>query len=160
MQGIAQRHQVGRQGRAKTQYFLALGMFETEHMGVQRLPSERRERGTGALGQADGLGLEARAVGVVTEQWMTRMGEVYPNLVGAPGLKPAGQKAGHRLAITPLICSKISQWVTASRPSWRIAWLSRAWGWRPIGASIVPLGRSGMPQTNARYSRSRSPVRP
>src|SRR5260370_40575740 len=48
-----------------------------------------------------GFGLEMRAIDAVAEQRMADMGEMHPDLMGAPGLELAGQERRDRLAVAP-----------------------------------------------------------
>ena len=75
------------------------GVREAEQIGVQRLPAERFQRSPRRLRQQRRLGLEARAIDVVTEQRMPNMGEMHPDLMGPAGLQSAGQEARDRLAV-------------------------------------------------------------
>src|SRR5262249_61006470 len=65
---------------------------------MQGLSAKGVERGSGVLAELRSLGLEAAAVDVVTEQGVPDRGEVNADLVGAPGLEPAGDEACHRRA--------------------------------------------------------------
>src|SRR4030081_1623112 len=49
-----------------------------------------------------GLGFEMRAIDAVAQQRMTDMGEVHPDLMGAAGLKLAGEQRRHRFAVAPV----------------------------------------------------------
>src|SRR5260370_42177315 len=49
-----------------------------------------------------GLGFEMRAIDAVAQQRMADMGEVHPDLMGAPGLELAGQERRDRLALAPV----------------------------------------------------------
>jgi len=76
------------------------------------------------------------------------MGEVDPDLMRPPGLELAGQQRGDRLAVAAGKALLHLEMVTASRPPCAPPFLA-AWGWRSIGASMVPWGRFGTPQANA-----------
>src|SRR5262245_51952358 len=75
-------------------------MFDIEEIGMQGLSAKGLEGGSGGGREVIRLGLEARPVDVVAEQGMANRGQVDPNLMGAAGLQPAGQKAGDGLAIS------------------------------------------------------------
>src|SRR5262249_34198922 len=70
---------------------------------MQSLSAKGGKRGSGVLGELASLGLEAAAVDGVAEQRMPDRGEVDADLVGAPGLEPAGEKARHRRAIAAAV---------------------------------------------------------
>ena len=84
---------------------------------------------------------------------------MHADLVRAAGLQPAGDQARDRLAVAP--AKRSQQLPMRDRRRGRPAHgrLSRACGWRSSGASIVPCGRAGAPQTRARYPRSSGPSR-
>ena len=61
------------------------------------------EGGQGCLrlrAEVAGLGLEVGAVDGIAQQGMPDMGEVHPDLMGAPGLELAGEQRGDRLLVT------------------------------------------------------------
>ncbi len=71
---------------------------------------------------------------------MADMGQMDADLVGAAGFQPAGEQARHRLAVGAGIA--LQHLPMGDRPRGRpsrTAILSRACGWRPSGASTVPL---------------------
>src|SRR6516164_11009954 len=70
---------------------------------MQSLSAKGGERGSGVVAELSSLGLEAAAIDVVAEQGMADRGEVDADLVGAPGLEPAGDEARHRRAIAAAI---------------------------------------------------------
>src|SRR4026208_1980282 len=130
---------------------------------MQSLSAEGCQGVAGLWGEQARLGPESGAVCGVPEDWMPQMRQMHADLVGAPGLQGAGEQAGGRaagvrgggrapgvLARGGVNRSSTCQWVTAARPLLRTACLSRACGWRPSGASIVPFGVPGAPQTTAR----------
>src|SRR5262249_25089890 len=63
------------------------------------LSAKGGERGSGVVAELSSLGLEAAAVDVVAEQGGPDRGEMDADLVGAPGLEPAGDEARHRRAV-------------------------------------------------------------
>src|SRR5262249_56242911 len=65
---------------------------------MQGLSAKGGERGSGVLAELSSFGLEAAAIDVVAEERMPDRGEVDADLVGAPGLEPAGDEARHRRA--------------------------------------------------------------
>src|SRR5205807_7327451 len=67
------------------------------------LSAKDRERGSGVVGELAGLGLEAAAIDGVAEERMPDRGEVDADLMGAPGLEPAGDEARHRRAIAAAV---------------------------------------------------------
>ena len=78
------------------------------------------------------------------------MGEMHADLMGAPGLQRAFDQRGDRLlAATESLDHAPMGHGLASFPG-STAILVRLVGWRPIGASMVPCGRDGAPQTSAR----------
>ena len=66
------------------------------------LPVERGERCLTLGPELAGLGLEVRAIDRIAHQGVADMGKVHPDLVGPPGLEPAGQERGDRLAVAAL----------------------------------------------------------
>src|SRR5262249_2193543 len=70
---------------------------------MQSLSAKGGERGSGVVGELTSLGLEAAAVDVVAEERMPDRGEVDADLVGAPGLEPAGDQARHRRAVAAAV---------------------------------------------------------
>ena len=68
-------------------------------MGVKRLPAKSRQRFPGVFRQKRGLGLEAGPVDGIAQERMADMGEMDPDLVGPPGLEPAGEEGGDRLSV-------------------------------------------------------------
>src|SRR5258708_4855337 len=74
-------------------------MFDAEQIGMQGLSAKGLEGRSGLGGEAGGLGLEASAIDVVAEERMADRGKMDADLMGAPGLQPAGQQAGDRRAI-------------------------------------------------------------
>src|SRR5688572_22365121 len=68
-------------------------------MGMQGLPAKGLDGLARCRRQQRGLGLEARAVGLIAQQRMADVREMDPNLVGSPGLQPAGKKARDRFAV-------------------------------------------------------------
>src|SRR6266568_8296947 len=70
---------------------------------MQGLSAKGVERGSGVVSELIRLGLEATAIDVVAEQGMPDRGEVDADLVGAPGLEPAGDEARHRRAIAAAV---------------------------------------------------------
>ena len=137
-------------------------MFDRQYIGMQRLSSKALQRGLGVGGQKGGFGAEAGAIDLVAHERVADRGQMDANLVGAAGFQPAGEEARHRrfgsgfrpcrgrgrrLAGIALQNLPMGDGRAAAA---RTAMRSRAWGWRPIGLSMVPLGRSGAPQTKAR----------
>src|SRR5262245_66119172 len=78
-------------------------MFDTEEIGMQSLSAKGVERGSGIVGELIRLGLEAAAVDGVAEERMPDRGEVDADLVGAPGVEPAGDQARHRRAVAAAV---------------------------------------------------------
>src|SRR5262249_21936166 len=78
-------------------------MLDTEQIGMQSLSAKGFERGFGVVGELIRLGLEAAAIDVVAEQGVPDRGEVDADLVGAPGLEPAGDQARHRRAVAAAV---------------------------------------------------------
>src|SRR5262249_33450979 len=78
-------------------------MFDSEEIGMQSLSAKGGEGGSGAVGELASLGLEAAAIDVVAEEGMSDRGEVDADLVGAPGLEPAGDQARHRRAVVAAV---------------------------------------------------------
>src|SRR5260370_31210796 len=70
---------------------------------MQSLSAKGRERGSGVVGELASLGLEAAAIDGVAEEGMPDRGEVDADLMGAPGLEPAGDEARHRRAIAAAV---------------------------------------------------------
>src|SRR5882672_8649666 len=70
---------------------------------MQGLSAKGLEGESGVRPKVGRLGLEARPVDLVTQERVTDRGEVNTDLMGAPGLEPAGQQAGHRRAVGSLI---------------------------------------------------------
>src|SRR6266481_6751285 len=70
---------------------------------MQSLSAKGRERGSGVVGELAGLVLEAAAIDGVAEERMPDRGEVDADLMGAPGLEPAGDEARHRRAIAAAV---------------------------------------------------------
>src|ERR1700722_10013922 len=68
-------------------------MLETQHCRVQSLAAEARKRRPCGLVEKRGLGLEPRAIDRIAQERMTDRGHVDPDLVGPPGLQPAGDEA-------------------------------------------------------------------
>ena len=58
---------------------------------MQRLAPEGGQGGLAFGAETAGLGLEVRAIDAVAQQGMADMGEMHPDLMGAPGLELAGQ---------------------------------------------------------------------
>ena len=84
------------------QKFPGSGVFQGQQVGVQGLPAEGGERRLTLGAELAGLGLEVRAIDGIAHQGMADMGEVHPDLMGAPGLELAGQQRGDRLAVAPV----------------------------------------------------------
>ena len=68
---------------------------------MQGLPSEGGKGGLRLGPQLVRLGLEMGAIDGVSQQGMTDMGQVHADLVGASGLKLAGEQACDRFAVAP-----------------------------------------------------------
>src|SRR5215470_6835679 len=66
---------------------------------MQGLSSKGCERISSCFRELGRLGLEARSVDRITQQWVTDMGEVDADLVGPAGLQFAGEQARDRLAV-------------------------------------------------------------
>src|SRR2546429_7863594 len=49
-----------------------------------------------------GLGFEMRTIDGIAHQGMADMGQMHPDLMGAPGLELTGQKRRDRLAVAPV----------------------------------------------------------
>ena len=81
---------------------------------------------------------------------MADRGHVDADLVGAPGLEPAGDQARRpeRLLDPP-----VGDRVTAARLGARPPSSRGDARWRPMAASTLPAETSKPPQTSARYSR-------
>src|SRR5262249_24750467 len=78
-------------------------MFDTEQIGMQSLSAKGVERGSGIVGELASLGLEAAAIDAVAEEGMPDRGAVDADLVGAPGLEPAGDETRHRRAVVAAV---------------------------------------------------------
>jgi hypothetical protein len=63
------------------------------------LAAEAGQRGLAFGPEMAGLGLEMRAIDAVAQQGMADMGQVHPDLMGAPGLELAGELRRDRLAV-------------------------------------------------------------
>ena len=149
---MPQARKVVRQAGLEAQDLAGFGVLEAQYMGVQGLSAKGlRALARAFSGKQRRLGLEARAVGVVAEQRMADMGQMHPDLVGAAGLQPAGEQARDRLSVGSGVGFQqlpVGDRLAAVRrgpPACRAPC-----GWRSSGASIVPFGRSGAPQTKAR----------
>ena len=88
---MPQARKIVRQAGLETQDVAGFGVLEAQYMGVQGLSAKGLERSARVFGQVDRLGLETRAVGVVSEQRMAQMGEMHPDLVLPAGLQTAGE---------------------------------------------------------------------
>ena len=66
-------------------------VLDYQKVGVEGLAGERGQRRLGLRAQMDGLGLEVRSVDGITEQRVTGVREMDPDLVRAPGLQPQGE---------------------------------------------------------------------
>src|SRR5439155_4039186 len=69
---------------------------------VQRLTPEGGERRLASGAEMAGLGFEMRAIDRIAHQGMADMGQMHPDLVGAPGLELTGQERRDRLAVAPV----------------------------------------------------------
>src|SRR5829696_3318466 len=63
---------------------------------MQGLPSKSLQGSGGRRQQSGSLGPKTGAVDAIAQQGMADMGEMDSDLVGAPGLQPAGEQAGDR----------------------------------------------------------------
>ena len=137
---LAQRAQIGGQGRLEAQRSPVVGWTKPSTGRVQRLAAES-ERGRPRRGRRRRRDRRAPA------------GRSTP---GARGSGACGRSRAGRAAVSPRAASlRPRQCVTAARPRFaRVLMRLRSVGWRPIGASTVPLAARGAPRTNARYSRS------
>ena len=86
---VAQPRQIVGQAGLEAQDFAGFGVLEAQYMGVEGLSAKGRQRFPCAFRQERGLGFEPGTVGMIAQEWMADMGEVDPNLMGAPGLKAA-----------------------------------------------------------------------
>lgn len=64
-------------------------MFDSQKIGMQRLPSKGVEGGAGGGAKEGGLGPVAGAVNRVPEEWMSEVCDMNPNLVGSAGFQAA-----------------------------------------------------------------------
>src|ERR1043165_6934828 len=96
---MPQACEVVRQAGLETHDVAGFGVLEAQYMGVQGLSAKSLQGLPGVLLQADGLGLEAGAVGVVAEQRMAKMRQVDADLVRPARLQPAGEQACDRFAV-------------------------------------------------------------
>ena len=80
------------------QNFSGSGMFDREEPGVQGLTAKPIEGRLGPGAELARLGLEMRTIDRVTHQRVAGMGEMHPDLMGAPGLELTGDEHGDRLA--------------------------------------------------------------
>ena len=79
-----------------------LGVFQSQEVCVQRLAAESGQ-GCPALGaEMAGLGLEVRAIDRIAQKGVADMGQMHPDLMGAPGLELAGQQRRDRFAVPPV----------------------------------------------------------
>src|SRR4051812_13576901 len=68
-------------------------------MGMQSLSSKGLKGLAGFGSEERGLGLEAGPIGVVAEQRVADMGEMYPDLMSAAGFQPTRKEARDPLAV-------------------------------------------------------------
>src|SRR5262249_9276086 len=68
-------------------------MFDTQEIGMKCLSAKGFQRGFGLAGKLIRFALEAAAIDRVAEERMADGREVYADLMGAPGLEPAGEEA-------------------------------------------------------------------
>src|SRR5882724_1349799 len=71
---------------------------------MQRLASKGRQCGLAFKAEMTGLGLEMWAIDGISHQGMADMGEMHPDLMGPPGIEPAGEEAGDRPAVASRKC--------------------------------------------------------
>ena len=95
-------NQIFRKIRNPLQNRPGLGVFQRQKVCVQRLAPEAGQCSLALGAEMAGLGFEMRAIDAVAQQGMADMGEMHPDLMGAPGLELAGQQCGDGLAVAPL----------------------------------------------------------
>src|ERR1043166_6919811 len=74
-------------------------MLDGEEVSMEGLPPEGGQRRLRLRAELAGLGLEMRAVDGIPQKGVADMGQMHPDLVGPPGLEPAGEQRSHRLAV-------------------------------------------------------------
>ena len=94
---LEQENEVLRQRALPMQNFPGPRVLQYQQVGVQRLPVQAGQRRPAARGQVGRLGLEVGAVDRIAHQRVSDMGEVDPDLVGAPGLELAGHQRGDQI---------------------------------------------------------------
>src|SRR5438045_9406514 len=77
------------------------GVLEAQNMGMKGLAIKPGEGIAGCGTEQCRLGLESGPVNPVGEQRMADMGEMDPDLVGAPGFQPAGKQARYGIRSSP-----------------------------------------------------------
>src|SRR5262245_19497228 len=82
----------------KFEEFPGRRVLEAEEVGVQRLAAKGRNGGLGSLRKLAGLGPKAGPVLGIADEGVAEGSKMHPDLVGAPGLQPALDQAGDRLA--------------------------------------------------------------
>ena len=129
-------------------------------MGMEGLSSKTGDGLLGGFWQAAGLGAKSGPVNLVANYRMADRSHMDADLVSPAGFQAAFDHGGDRFALDVIITLQhlpVGDRLAAAGAD-RI--LSRAWGWRSIGLSTVPLGSRGTPQTKAIYRRCNGPVLP
>src|SRR5215472_10985946 len=102
-QGPAQKVEVGWQYGSKDQMLSRDRVFDPQQVGMERLSFKILEGRLRLRSQPGGLGPVASPIYAVAQEGMADRRQVDPDLVGAPGLKPAVNQAGDGLAFGPII---------------------------------------------------------
>ena len=79
----------------------------------------------------------------IADHWVSDEGQMHADLVGAAGLRKHFYEAEFVVLLDHV---KLGDGLRPSATAMRLRW----WGSRPMGASMMPSGVSGVPSTSAR----------